>query len=41
MINKGNELKLQLVNPGILERYIKALSPWFCGAFLGSLISLC
>ena len=38
MINKGNELKLQLVNPGILERYIKALSPWFCGAFISSLI---
>ena len=38
MINKGNELKLQLVNPGILERYIKSLSPWFFGAFISSLI---
>ena len=38
MINKGNELKLQLVNPGILERYIKTMSPWFCGAFVSSLI---
>ena len=38
MINRGNELKLQLANPGILERYIKTLSPWFCGTFISSLI---
>ena len=38
MFNRGSKLKLNLANPGVLERLIKILSPWFCGAFIFSLI---
>ena len=31
-------MKSKLANPGDLERLIKILSPWFCGAFIFSLI---
>ena len=38
MFNRGNKLRSKLANPGVLERLIKILSPWFCGAFIFSLI---
>ncbi len=38
MFNRGNKLRSKLANPGVLERLIKLLSPWFCGAFIFSLI---
>ena len=31
-------MRSKLANPGVLERLIKLLSPWFCGAFIYSLI---
>ena len=31
-------MRSKLANPGVLERLIKLLSPWFCGAFIFSLI---
>ena len=31
-------MRSKLANPGVLERLIKILSPWFCGAFIFSLI---